>query len=306
MIELIATVESLTQAQNLLSAGADALYFGEDFFGLRLPYSFSREEQAALVAMCHQANKKAIVAVNAIFHNDGIEKVADYLRFLKEIEVDQITVGDPGVVQVMKTQSLWIPYRYDAQVMVTNSRQVNFWAKRGAVGAVMARELPEATLRKIAANVEVPIEVQVYGATCIHQSRRPLLQNYFSYIKQTGQVGKDRGYFLSEPMKPNTHYSIYEDANGTHIFANNDICLMDKLSDLVGMPLTQWKLDGIFTPDQAFVEIVRLFGQARDLIAIGQWDIHQATLLGEKIRQYHPQHRGLDHGFYVLEPEMVK
>ena len=46
MIELIATVESIQQAKkDLLEAGVDTIYFGEDQFGLRLPMSFTREEQ---------------------------------------------------------------------------------------------------------------------------------------------------------------------------------------------------------------------------------------------------------------------
>ena len=48
MIELIATVESIQQAKDLLEAGVDTIYFGEDLFGLRLPMSITREEQKEL------------------------------------------------------------------------------------------------------------------------------------------------------------------------------------------------------------------------------------------------------------------
>lgn len=41
-IELVATSESLEQAEALLNAGADTLYVGNDEFGLRLPHSFSK------------------------------------------------------------------------------------------------------------------------------------------------------------------------------------------------------------------------------------------------------------------------
>lgn len=46
MIELITTVASVDQAKKLLAAGVDTIYFGEETFGLRLPYSFSRKEQS--------------------------------------------------------------------------------------------------------------------------------------------------------------------------------------------------------------------------------------------------------------------
>lgn len=306
MIELIATVESIPQAQALLEAGADCLYFGEDEFGLRVPHSFTRSEQQTLVELAHSYGKKVSIAVNAIFHNDRIAKIADYLAFLKGIGVDSITVGDPGVIQIMRRDDLWIPYRYDAQVIVTSSKQINFWAKRGAVAAVLAREIPRESLVKLMQDVTVPVEFLVYGATCIHQSGRPLLQNYFNYIKKTESVGRERGLFLSEPRKEHTHYSVYEDRNGTHIFANNDVLMAAHLSELVAMNITQWKLDGLFSPGESFVEIVRLFHEARQMIEAGNWTNAEASVLEERVRHLHPTMRGLDTGFYLFDPNLVK
>ena len=58
----------------------------------------------------------------------------------------------------MKNPEYSIPYRYDAAVLVTSSRQINFWGKRGAVGAVIAREIPREEMKILAAGVEIPIE----------------------------------------------------------------------------------------------------------------------------------------------------
>lgn len=306
MIELIATVESIEQAEELLKAGVDTLYFGEDRFGLRLPHSFSRQEQAELTKLAHAYGKKVSVAVNAIFHNDVIAELPDYLAFLKSIGVDTITTGDPGVVQIMKNPDLFIPYRYDTQVVVTSSRQINFWADRGAVAAVVAREVPRDSLKILTKKTKVPVEYLVYGATCIHQSKRPLLQNYFNYIKETETVGKDSGFFLSEPNKPDTHYSIYEDANGTHIFANNDLLMAQHLQELAEMPVHQWKLEGLFTLQDAFVSIAQLFAQAKKDIETGLWTSDKADHLEAEVRRLHPAHRGLDTGFYLFDPKVVK
>lgn len=306
MIELIATVESIQQAEELLKVGVDCLYFGEDQFGLRLPTSFTRQEQKELTELAHAYGKKVSVAVNAIFHNDGIHMVPEYLAFLKEIGVDTITVGDPGVVQIMKNPALFIPYRYDAQVIVTSSKQINFWAKRGAVAAVVAREVPRQSLEILAAESMVPVEVLVYGATCIHQSRRPLLQNYYNFIEKDDSVTKDRGLFLSEPKKDETHYSIYEDQNGTHIFASNDVLLAAHLDELEDMKVAQWKLEGIFSPGQNFVDIASLFAKARDAIQAGKWSQEDGLALEEQVRQLHPPVRELDTGFYLLDPSIVK
>lgn len=306
MVELIATVESIDQAQALLEVGIDILYLGEDQFGLRLPESFDREQVAQITQMAHQKGKKVSIALNAIFHNEGIEQVPDYLKFLRAIEVDSVTVGDPGVIQLMKHPELRIPYRYDAQVLVTSSRSINFWAKRGAIGAVVAREVPREELEKMASQSRVPLEVLVYGATCIHQSKRPLLQNYYNFIDIKEDATRKRGLFLSEPRKPYSHYSIYQDQNGTHIFANNDVLLAQHLLDLYQMGVSQWKLEGVFSPGYAFVEIAQVFVEARNQIVSGQFSDKMAHDLEARVRGLHPANRGLDTGFFLYESGFVK
>lgn len=306
MVELIATVESIGQAQDLLEAGIDQIYFGEDAFGLRLPESFNRDQQAQLTALAHNYQKKVSIALNGIFHNDRIDEVPEYLAFLKDIGVDSITLGDPGVVQLMKDPALTIPYRYDAQVMVTSSRSINFWAKRGAIAAVVAREVPRDELVTMADKSLVPLEVLVYGATCIHQSKRPLLDNYYNFVKINEQTDRKRGLFLSEPRKPNSHYSIYQDINGTHIFANNDVFLGHHLQFLQEIGVSQWKLDGVFCPEHDFVHIARSFVKARDAVAHGQFNESAASTLEDVVIQHHPKNRGLDTGFFLYEPGFVK
>ena len=303
MIELITTVASVDQAKAMLAAGVDTIYFGEETFGLRLPYSFSRTEQQELVNLAHAAGKKAAIAVNGIMHPEKMKIVPEYLAFVKEIGTDQIVVGDPGVVYVMmQDEKLATPFIYDGETLVTSARQINFWGKKGAVGAVLAREVPFAEMKELAPQLTIPTE----GATCIHQSKRPLLQNYYNYTKQDESTSKERNLFLSEPKKPETHYSIYEDSHGTHIFADNDVDLMNELAQLAQTGFRTWKLEGLFTDEENFVAVAQLFVTAKAAILAGTWDETQAKALDEKLRALHPDKRGLDTGFYYLDPNKIR
>src|SRR5690625_927240 len=201
MIQIIATAESIKQAEQLLTAGVDQLYIGNDDFGLRLPKSFSNDDIETITQMTHEQDKKIIVAVNAMMHNEHIEAVTSYLQFLEQIGVDAITVGDPGVIHIMRKEHIALPYIYDAHTLVTSARQINFWVKRGATGAVLARELTWTELQQISAQVDVPLEILTYGATCIHQSKRPLVENYFNFVGEDTDTSKERGLFLSEPKR---------------------------------------------------------------------------------------------------------
>lgn len=306
MIELITTVESIAQAKKILPF-ADTIFFGEETFGLRLPHSFSREEQKELVVLAHEAGKQAMVAVNGLMHPEKMKLLPEYLAFLHEINVDKVSVGDAGVVYVLNKHPEWdLPFVYDGETLVTSSRQINFWAKKGAIGAVLAREVPFEEMKALAEKVEVPVEVLVYGATCIHQSKRPLLENYYHFTQQDEEKNKERGLFLQEPKKAETHYSIFEDSHGTHIFASNDVCLVKELEQLQETGCQTWKLDGIFTPGNAFVEIVRLYAQAKQAVASAEWSADLASELYQKIQALHPENRELGTGFYYIEPDKIK
>lgn len=306
MIEITATAESLEQAKSLLEANIDVLLIGEERFGLRLPTDFSREDQRKLTEMAHQAGKKVSVAVNAIMHPDKMKEIPEYLAFLDEINVDRILVGDPGVIYVLQKNGYQLPYVYDGETLVTSARQINFWGRKGAVGAVVAREVPYLELVDMADQLDIFGEILVYGATCIHQSKRLLVRNFFSYIGSEESVGRERNLFISEPKKEETHYSIYEDSNGTHIFADNDVDLMLELDKLIAHQYNHWKLDGLYTPGAQFVEVAKCFVEAKQLLEQGKWSDAEAARLNQKVQASHPSERGLDEGFFLIDPESIK
>lgn len=306
MIEIIATAESIDQAKLLLTAGVDTLYIGEETFGLRLPASFSREEQQTIIDLAHHTGKQVMIAVNGIMHPDKMKLLPEYLAFLKKAAPDKLVVGDPGVIFMLQQEKIEIPFIYDGETMVTSSRQINFWAKKGASGAVLAREVPFEEMVAMSENLQVPVEVLVYGASCIHQSKRPLLQNYYNYTELGEEKSKARGLFLSEPKKEETHYSIYEDSHGTHIFADNDINMMNELSKLHEHGYMTWKLDGIYAPGENFVEVSKLFVEAKAALEANTWSEEQAKVWSEKIQALHPENRDLDTGFFHLDPKEIK
>ena len=306
-IIITATAESIKQVKELLEAGVDRIYVGEKHYGLRLPHTFTYDELRQIADLVHEAGREIVVAVNALMHQDMMDNIKPFLDFLAEIKTDYITVGDAGVFYVVNRDKYPFKTIYDASTMVTSSRQINFWGqKAGASEAVLAREVPSAELLAMQDILEIPAEVLVYGASVIHHSKRPLLQNYYNFTHIDDEKTRERDLFLAEPSDPTSHYSIFEDNHGTHIFANNDLDLMTKLLELIEHGFTHWKLEGIYTPGHNFVEIAKLFIRARELILAGKFTHDQAFLLDEAVHRYHPKNRFLDTGFYEYDPDMVK
>lgn len=302
MINLIATAESSVQAEALLDAGVDTVYVGGYPFGLRLPRELGTEEIGRVSRLAHQRGKNVTVACNALMHNEQIEALPAYLSLLTEIGVDAITVGDPGAVFVLEELQLPLPYIFDAETLVTSARQIQFWIKRGATGAVAARELTLTELKQIQSDLDKPIEVLAYGPTCIHQSARPLLSNYYRYTGLNEHSDKERHLFLRDPKNEESQYPIFEDAAGTHIFSTADLSLMSELQETYDAGLCTWKLDGVLLHGERFVAIAALFAEAKRALEAGNFI---AARFCNRLRALQPVQRPLETGFYLKNPSDV-
>ncbi|WP_159561111.1 peptidase U32 family protein [Streptococcus halichoeri] len=303
---ITATAESVAQVKALLELGVDRIYVGEENYGLRLPYNFSYEELREIAQLVHAARKELTVACNALMHQGMMDSIKPFLNFLKEIQADYLTVGDAGLFYVNKRDHYHFKLIYDASVFATSSRQVNFWGQHGAVETVLAREIPSEELFILADQIAYPAEILVYGASVIHHSKRPLLENYYHFTHIDEAVSRQRDLFLAEPSDHDSHYSIYQDKHGTHIFMNNDVNLLSKLQELYDHGLTHWKLDGIYCPGDDFLAICNLFVKAGQLLETHQWNQQTQAAFEAILKEHHPKNRGLDTGFYDLDPKTVK
>src|SRR5699024_6020957 len=122
--------------------------------------------------------------------------------------------------------------------------------------------------------------------------------NYFNYTDGQKPLAKKDTLFLAEAKRTDTHYSIYEDVNGTHVFATNDINLLPQLDKLIQSGLTHWKLDGLFTSEEQFTSIVQLFVEAKQAFEKKQMTAELLDQLNQRLLTLNPQERELDTGFF--------
>lgn len=300
MTELLVTPKSLSHISDLIEAGADAFVIGEEQFGLRLAGEFNREDLKAAIDLIHEHNKKAYVAVNGIFHNEHLDAVEDYMKFLHEVKPDAILFGDPAIVMYERELGNTIPLQWNQETLVTNYFQVNYWGQRGANRAVLARELSLDEVLNIKAHSDVAIEVQVHGMTCMFQSKRSLLGNYFMYqdkvMKIENREIKDAMLLYDEER--NNKYPIFEDSNGTHIMSPNDICVIEELEELIEAGIDSFKIDGVLHSEEYITTVTKAYRQALDLYDEDVEAYEDAKFdLVDMIEEIQPEHRPLDQGF---------
>lgn len=300
MTELLVTPKSLNHMKTLIELGADAFVIGEQKFGLRLPGEFNREDVRKAVNLAHEHDKKVYVAVNGIFHNYHLNALENYIEFLHEIRVDRIIFGDPAVVMYVKKQDNPIPLNWDAETIVTNYFQCNYWGGKGAKRAVLARELNLDEILNIKKHANVEIEVQVHGMTCMFQSKRMLLGNYYTFQDRQMKIQRsenDQDLLLYDEERENK-YPVFEDYNGTHIMSPNDICLIEELEPFFEANIDSFKIDGILQ-SEAYINTVT--AQYREAIDLYHEDPEayedEKFMLIDPIEEIQHEHRPFDEGF---------
>ncbi|WP_078413860.1 peptidase U32 family protein [Priestia abyssalis] len=302
--ELLVTPTSVADIAPLAEAGADAFMIGEQRYGLRLAGEFTREEISEAVKIAHEKNTKVYVAMNALFHNDKVDELGDYLSFLAEAGVDAVVFGDPAVLMAAREAAPEMKLHWNTETTATNWFTCNYWGRKGAKRAVLARELSMDSIIEMKEHAEVEIEVQVHGMTCMFQSKRSLLGNYFLYQDKVMEVENrrlEKDMFLHDKERGNK-YPIFEDENGTHIMSPNDICIIDELTEMIEAGVDSFKIDGVLKTSEYIIEVTKKYRQAIDLCVENrdEYEDVKDDLLAE-IEEIQPVNRPLDTGFFFKE-----
>lgn len=302
--ELLVTPLSVEDIIPLAEAGADAFVVGEQRYGLRLAGEFSKDDIKKAIELAHSKGKKVYVAMNAIFHNEKIAELPDYIRFMRAANADALIFGDPAVLMVAREAAPDMLLHWSTETTGTNWYTCNYWGRKGAKRAVLAREINMDAIIELKENADVEIEVQVHGMTAMFQSKRSLLGNYYEYQEKVMEVEnrkQEHNMFLHDKERENK-YPIFEDENGTHIMSPNDICIIDELQDMIEAGIDSFKIDGILKTANYILEVTKLYRKAID-ICVEDPD-HYEDIKGEllnSVEEIQPANRPLDTGFYFKE-----
>jgi U32 family peptidase len=302
--ELLVTPLSVDDILPLAEAGADAFVVGEQRYGLRLAGEFNREQVKQAIELAHSKEKKVYVAMNAIFHNEKMDELSDYIKFAQEANADAIIFGDPAVLMTAREAAPEMKLHWSTETLGTNWFSCNYWGQKGAKRAVLAREINMDAIVEIKENAEVEIEVQVHGMSCMFQSKRSLLGNYYEYQGKVMEIENrkaEKNMFIHDKERENK-YPIFEDENGTHIMSPNDICIIDELQELLEAGVDSFKIDGILKSSDYLLAVTKAYREAIDLFYNDPdlYDDKKDELL-EAIESVQPENRKLDTGFFFKE-----
>lgn len=212
--ELLAPAGSLEKLKVAINYGADAVYLGGLKFGLRTAAeNFTQDQLREGVEYAHQRGSKVYVVLNGFLHDEDINELTDYLKFLDEIKIDATIVSDLGVIHQVKKHTS-IAVHLSTQASCLNVASAKFWKNQGCERVVLGREVSIAEAKKIKEQAEIEVEMFIHGSMCMAYSGNCVISNFtqgrdsnrggcahscrFEYsIQQNEQDQKIKAFFMS-------------------------------------------------------------------------------------------------------------
>lgn len=303
--ELLTAAGSLEEIQLYAGAGADAVQIGEHRFGARLPGDIPEGMLKEAVQTAHSSGMKAYLVANRILDNAGVDALPSYLVKAAEAGVDAVVFGDPALLSAAKEAGVQhLPLHWNPEMTATNYQTANYWADRGAVRAVLARELNMEQVLEFKKHCKADVQVQVHGLTNIFHSKRRMVKSYMEHRGEQavqGAFGMDKGLYLIEEERQDERYPIYEDEAGTHIMSGDDLCMLDALEDLFAAGIDSMKVESLMKPAEYNTAALRAYRQAIDAYAADPVGYSFREEWMEPILRLQPANRPLTYGFYFKE-----
>lgn len=269
-IELLIPAGSLEVLITAVDYGADAVYIGGEFLGLRAKAkNFSLDEMKKGLEYAHEKGKKVFVTTNITAHNMDLNEAREYFKELNKIKPDAVIISDPGLFMLAKEELEGIDLHISTQANNTNYATYNFWWNLGASRVVTARELSLEEIKGIRENIPEKMEIEtfIHGSMCMAYSGRCLLSNFMT--------GRDANqgectnpcrwkYSVVEEKRPGEYMPIYEDERGTYIFNSKDLCMIEHIPALIDAGIDSFKIEGRTKTSLYVATVARTYRKAID------------------------------------------
>ena len=273
--ELLLPAGNLEKLEYAIKYGADAVYLGVVDFSLRAMRKgelITLDNLKFAIDKAHSLGAKAYLTLNIFAFNEDIKNLEACMDIISDAGADAVIATDLGVMRLVQKYMPNTPLHISTQTNTLNYEAVRFWQDMGATRAILARELPIASVKEIKEKVpDMELEVFVHGAQCVSFSGRCLLSDYMTNGERKANHGNCAqacrwSYKLVEETRPNEFYEIEENEKGTHILSTKDLNLIRHLGKLVDAGIDSFKIEGRTKSLYYVSAVAKAYKEALDVI----------------------------------------
>ncbi len=231
---------------------------GNNKFGIRLPKDF---EISNIKELKKKSNKKILIAVNKIFHEYEIEDLKEYLKQLKEINVDGIIFSDFAVYKIVKDLK-WDTYlSYSTDTTITSASFSNLAKENKIDNIELAKELTLKEIKEINEKKDSSLTLFIHGHIYMYNSFRNIISSYFNNYDL--QKPEEDLYLFDEERE--AYYPILESKKGTHILSSYDQMSIKFIKDIFSLNVEFLKLDSFGYNKEDFIFIFKKYNDLLNL-----------------------------------------
>ncbi len=292
--ELLAPAGNFAMLVAAVNAGADAVYFGLQKFGMRAnAKNFVVEDLDKMRGICDNGldgrKVKMYLTLNTIVYNEEIDSIEETVKKVKG-KVDAIICWDLAVVNLCKKYG--VDFFISTQGSVANVEAAKFYKELGAKRIVLARELNLNQIKEISKEIE--IECFAHGAMCVAVSGRCFTSQFlFGKSANRGEcLHPCRRSYIVKDKQEDWELEIDNDK----VMSAKDLCTLPFIEKMKSAGITGFKVEGR-NRDARYVDtVVRIYRKALDN-KLSEEEIEKGIKELEKV-----YNKGFSSGFYLGAP----
>lgn len=253
--ELLSPAGTLECFFAALENGADAIYFGlQDFSARAGAINFTLADASKAIACAHKNAVKVYITLNTLIKTSEMERVADLVLALEEMQPDALIIQDFGLLSLLQSRFPQIKLHASTQMTIHNLAGVKQLEQLGFRRVVLARELSIDAITNIAQNATMEIEVFVHGALCYSYSGLCFLSS------MTGGRSGNRGR-CAQPCRMRYQTSS---GDGGYLFSMKDLLTISQINKLITAGVHSFKIEGRMKSPEYVAVVTNAYRQAID------------------------------------------
>lgn len=293
--ELLAPAGNFPMLVAAVKAGADAVYFGLQKYGMRVnAKNFNVKDLKKMREICNtqglEGRKvKIYVTLNTIVFTEEVKDIEKQIKAVKG-KVDAVICWDLAVIELCRKHK--VPFFVSTQASVANVEAAKFYKKLGAKRVVLARELDLKQTKKISEVIEV--EAFAHGAMCVAVSGRCFMSQFlFNRSANRGAcIHPCRRSYTVKDKQEGFELELENDK----VMSAKDLCMLPYIEDMKKAGIMGYKIEGR-NRDPRYVDVVtRVYRRALDK-KLTKEEIKQGM---EELENVY--NRKFSSGFYLGKP----
>lgn len=207
------------------------------------------------IEILNDKNIKAYIMLNKVYFNEDIDGLIKLLKKIDKLNVEAVIFSDIAIFNIVRENNLDIKLIISNK-MITNSRSINFYEKRGLYGYIPTPQITIDEIIDIAKNTTSLAYIKLFGYTNMATSSRSLITNYLKYIKSDKDPSKK--YYMHEKIS-DEYYPVIEDGN-TNFFSSKIMNGLLEYKKLINNNIDcAIILDDYLIEENAFYNVIEAF-----------------------------------------------